>query len=99
NMFVAPGSLMMLMVVVMGVTFTMTMVVIVVSTAATIAMIMGVRVGMVMLTVMMSIIGVAMFGYRTVTVLHAAIRQVRMVMMVAVDGKRLGSCRTEQTHI
>src|ERR1044072_7861072 len=72
---------------------------------------MGVRVLMSMMTIMimsmvvpvimrvMPVIGVAMVGHRTVGMLHAPIRQMRMVVMMAVDGKRLRRAAAEQTHI
>lgn len=50
---------------------------------AVIAMIMT----MVVMIMVMTIFRMAMVGYGAVTVLHPAIRQMRMVMMMAVNGK------------
>lgn len=46
-----------------------------------------------------AVLGVAMIGHRTIRVLHPAIGQMGMIVMVAIDGKRLGCRAAEQPHI
>jgi len=66
--------------------------------AAAIPMVM-MMVVMLLMRMMMAIIGVAMFGHRTIRVLHPAIGQMGVVVMVAVNSKRLGGRPTKKPHI
>lgn len=63
---------------------------------AVVLMIAGMRMRVVM---MMAVIGVAMIGHRAIRMLHPAIGQMSVIVMVAVNGKALGRSATEQTHI
>ena len=56
-------------------------------------------VGMRMRIMMVAVIGVAMIGHRAIRMLHPAIGQMGVIVMVAVNGKALGRSATEQTHI
>src|SRR5882724_4634682 len=49
--------------------------------------------------VVMPVLGMTMFGNGTVGMLHAAVRQMRVIMMVAIDGKRSGCAASKQPHI
>src|SRR5690606_24601360 len=46
--------------------------------------------------VMMAIVRMAMVGHRPVFVQHAPVREMSVVVMVAVDGQRSGGTRTEE---
>src|SRR5260370_1403086 len=61
---------------------------------AVVVMIAGMRMRVVM---MMAVIGVAMIGHRAIRMLHPAIGQMSVIVMVAVNGKALGRSATEQT--
>ena len=63
------------------------------------AFVMAVVMVAVVVHMMVPILGVAMIGHRTIRMLHPAIGQMGMIVMVAIDGKRLGCGAAEQPHI
>ena len=63
------------------------------------AFVMAVVMVAVVMHMVVPILRVAMIGHRTIRMLHPAIRQMRMIVMVALDRERLGSGAAEQPHI
>lgn len=61
--------------------------------------VMMVFVTMMPMRMMMPVIGMAMIRHRAIRMLHTAVGQMGVIVMVAVDRKRLGRSAAEQPHI
>src|SRR5690606_23927499 len=54
---------------------------------------------MVVMVMMMAIIGMAVIGHGTICVQHAPVRQMRVIVVMLVDGERPDGPAAEQPHI
>ena len=48
---------------------------------------------------MMAVIAMAMIRHGTIAVQHAPVRQMRVIMMMLIDGERANGATAEQAHI
>jgi TRAP-type uncharacterized transport system fused permease subunit len=52
-----------------------------------------------MVVLVMPVIRVAVIRHAAISMLHATVRQMRMVVIMTVDGERLGRLGAEEAHI